>query len=183
MSLGDKMKMEFGLGAMVKYEPRPPIDGEERPDPHTLIETGVHENIVLTIMRLIEIERVTSADLVGVYVQTHKAQEGYGITLSFSFPEAYKEHFVQQQKGIYDRLGSFARRMVKDAPRPDAIVLYTDHVSRDIDIRADVPDVISMLARLVHTKYRGDQKALGHLYMANHLLDRLQFDERALCLN
>lgn len=95
-------------------------------------------------------------------------QDSYSFTI---YMTDEKKGDLLTQPALYDDMERFIRRVLKEADNTDTVRAQTDYTNHHITLHYQPMPLIETLHQLTHKIYRGNETILGHLYMAQHMMD------------
>lgn len=94
------------------------------------------------------------------------------LRIDFVFPDQNKLS-IQKMLPIYESMDRFVKRLLKESTCSDLLYAEDDYAcGKQVHIYHTPQAMISALHGLIHKKYSGNETALSHVYMAQHLLEQ-----------
>lgn len=164
----DQLRRSFDLSAQVK--PIAPVPTNSDGTPHsaeTALDISIQQSLSWALKTTMDIH---NKELVPYYVAVPLPNEEQHYRFTICMPDSMKGNLLTQPV-IYDSMDRFVSRLIVKGGRPDILRAQTDYQDHWITLHYEPQHLLDTLHFMAHDMYRGNETILGHLYMAQHLMD------------
>lgn len=183
MGLKDRQLFrEFELSAKVSESQNSLLTKEERSSysAEVSLDISVQTSLSWALMTAMHIH---NADLLPYYVAVplpEEEQDRYSFTICM--PDEKKGNLLTQP-ALYDAMDRFLKRFIREGDDPDLLYTSKDYTNHHVTLYYQPEHLKDTLHQMTHKIYRGNETILGHLYMAQHLMDWKKDYRPALQIN
>lgn len=145
----------------------------ERRDPHHAITAHIEWQFCSAFQKIFKMTNDDVAQYTASFPEIGKDRDA--LRIDFVIPDQNKTS-IQKMMPIYESMDRFVNRLLKESVCQDLLYAEDDYAcGKQVHIYHTPESMIAALHGLIHSKYRGNEDCLSHVYMARHLLEQREY--------